>query len=215
MESWDFELSSEEEGNFKTEKLPSEKIVRIKELITKEQSKALDYDYSRFLLQERLPFTLGPKLAGFTQELLNTYSKDILQQYSTSRYKMTRVAQSISSFLKAEIFSYLQTSPFSLSVDTSSDINGQSFLAVCAKFLEPGNMEKPTTKLISILPIGESSTGESLMELMMNHILAEESIQKNFMGIVSDDGPNMTGKKPRHLLSTATKVSSYTSYQRS
>ena len=152
-----------------------QKNVQITKIITKEQSKALDYEYEKFLLEQRLPFSLGPVLAKFTQRLLVNNDTDTLKQYCPFNYKMTKVAKSVSLYLKAELFSYLRKSPFSLSADTSSDINGQSFLAISAKYLKSEKAINSTTKLLSILPIGETSTGESIANLIVSDTHSESS----------------------------------------
>jgi len=82
-----------------------------------------------------------------------------------------------------------------MSLDISSDVHGHSYLAICVRFLEEDNYERPVTKLFSILPINDSSTGETLFKMISDKIFIEDDIKLNFMGIVSDDGSNMTGEE--------------------
>ena len=53
----------------------------------------------------------------------------------------TSVAKSISDTLKNFLYSKLSDSPFSLSMDSSSDVSGHTYLAICAKYLDPENLE--------------------------------------------------------------------------
>jgi hypothetical protein len=61
-------------------------------------------------------------------------------------------------------------------VDESSDIYWKSYLAICATYFEDGNFQKPVTKLISILPITTSSTGEVLFKKIEEGILSDAEI---------------------------------------
>jgi len=64
----------------------------------------------------------------------------------------TSVAKSISDTLKKNLYSKLSDSPFSLSMDSSSDVNEHTYLTICAKYLDPENLETPSTKLLFYNP---------------------------------------------------------------
>ena len=68
------------------------------------------------------------------------------------------------------------------------------FLAVCIRLIEKG-FDRPTTKLVSILvlPITTSFTGQTIFDMLTNTVLINEEIKQNCMGIVTDEGSNMTG----------------------
>jgi len=57
---------------------------------------------------------------------------------------------------------------------------GGAYLSVCARFLEEPNSDQPSTKLVSILPITTSLTGETLFDSVILNILNEPSLQRNF-----------------------------------
>lgn len=122
-------------------------------------------------------------------------SENLLQEHRISRKTVTTAASFISQVLKEELLNELRESPFSLSLDLSSDLYGHSYLAICVRFHEKDNYEKPITKLFSILPITNSSTGEVIFEKLMASIFIEEEIKMNIMGIVTDGGSNMTGSE--------------------
>lgn len=145
-------------------------------------------------MQRRLPFSTIEPLVSFVQEIATSCDPNLLEQYSCSRKKVVKVTNKISTSLKGELFEQLRTSPFSLSVDESSDVYGQSYLAICVRFLEGSDYNKLSTKLISILPRTDSSVGEVLYNKVKREILVDPKIELNFMGLVTDEGPNMAGK---------------------
>jgi len=163
------------------------------QMLTERVKTELDFTYTKFLLQYRIPFSLVKPLHVLTTEISNQYDSQVLEEYQISRNTATSVAKSISDTLKDFLYSKLSDSPFSLSMDASSDVNGHTYLAICAKYLDPENLETPSTKLLSIIPITTSSSGETLYKKIMDEILISQPIKENFIGIATDDGPNMSG----------------------
>ena len=163
------------------------------ETLTPETKAELDLSYSRFILQYRLPFNLVSPINTFTKQICRTYSNNVLKDYKVSRKTVTGASQVVSKTLKEDLHNALLTSPFSLSVDCTSDSHGNEFFAICARYLEEDNVNRPVTKLLSVLPLTTSFTGETLYTKIMEEILYDDEIRSNFVGIVTDDGGNMTG----------------------
>ena len=178
----------------------AEKLSEDREIINQEQKltptlKAeLDLTYSQFILQKRLPFSLAASIHQLTKQIVSKYSGNVLEEYNINRNTISASAQVISETLKIDLYQKLSSSPFSLSFDASSDLNGHTFLAICARQIESESYDRPTTKLVSVLPITTSSTGETLHDLILKNVLINEDIKGNFLGIATDDGKNMTGK---------------------
>jgi len=99
----------------------------------------------------------------------------------------------MSQTFKESIFESLERSPFSLSNNGVSDQFGKSFLAVCAKYVDESK-DCVNTKLVSIISMGGSSTGESVYNKIKENIFKSTNIEANFMGICTDEGPNMITK---------------------
>ena len=123
-----------------------------KELTTKTRAE-LNLTYSKFLLQYGLPFDLVSPLNAFNQQLSAQYTPEVLQQYTISRRTATKAIKTISNTLKTNVFQELRSSPFSLSLDASSDCYGSTYFAVCARLLEEDNYDKPQMKLVAVLPM--------------------------------------------------------------
>jgi len=67
--------------------------------------------------------------------------------------------------LKNNIFAKIRERPFSMNMDSSSDIYGTSCLAVSVKYHEEeGNCRFPINKLISVIPMENSSTGQVIYD---------------------------------------------------
>ena len=162
--------------------------------LTPEIKTQLDLTYTKFILNYTLPFSIVKPLHSLVAQASEIYDSTLLQDYQIDRNKVTQTTKILSNILKKSLFEELAASPFSLSIDESSDVHGNTFLAICAKYIEPDNYDRPLTKLISILPITTSSTGETLYKLISEKVICSEAIEQNFIGITTDDAPNMTGK---------------------
>ena len=153
----------------------------------------LDLTYTKFLVQYRLPLSMAGPLNKFTQQVSLEYPPNILRDYTVNRQIVTKASNIVCDTLKADMYYAMKNSPFSISIDTSSDVHGHTYLAICIRYLEENNFERPVTKLFSILPITDSSTGETISNKIMTQIFVNDDVKLNLMGIVTDDGPNMTG----------------------
>ena len=60
---------------------------------------------------------------------------------------------------------------------------------------EEGNCRFPINKLISVIPMENSSTGQVIYDKIKNEILFDSEVQKNLMGIATDEGRNMIGEE--------------------
>ena len=152
--------------------------------------------FTQFILENRLPFSIIGPLMKFTKELTLDFRGDLLKKAQLSPTTVQKIATGcIGEELKSRLFNKLRNHPFSLGLDGSSDTYGTSYLAISAKYLDEKESKLPINKLISIIPIEESSTGQVLYEKIKREILFDEVIKKNFMGVVTDEGSNMIGKE--------------------
>ena len=158
-----------------------------------ERSIDLDFLFTKFVIENKLPFSSAKPLLSFIQHICANFGLTFIKEYDITRNTVQKINNVISQTLKVSIFERLESSPFSLSLDGASDRFGKSFLAVCAKYVDE-NHDSVNSKLLSIIPLGGSSTGEVLYEKIKETILKNERIESNFMGICTDEGPNMVGK---------------------
>ena len=100
-----------------------------------------------------------------------------LREAAMSRKTVTHLVQNcIGKTLKEDIYSCMRKSPFSISVDQSSDIYGKNYLAICVKYLEENKCDEPATKLLSIVQMGDSYTGEAIFEKVKDEVLIDKEI---------------------------------------
>jgi len=153
----------------------------------------LRFSFMKFILENRLPFSIVKNLCSFISDLSEQYSSRSLQSFKTSRQTIVKLTREVCKDLKTRILSQLKTTPFSLSIDASSVVYGSAYLAICAKYIDNSNPDHVLNKLVSILPLTTSSTGQVLFEKLMNDVLSDEDIQRNLMGICANQGSNMMG----------------------
>lgn len=154
----------------------------------------LKFNITQFILFHRLPFSISSDLAAFIKSLTENYTTKTLLECKLDRNKVTNITKKcISKSLKEDIVEELKASPFSLLVDGGSDSYGTSYLTVCAKFISRHNSKEPVTKLITVIEMGEESTGEAIYNDIRKSILNDARINKNFMALATDQGSNMAG----------------------
>jgi len=113
----------------------------IPRIITESIKNGLDLVFTKFILQYRLPFSIVKPLYQFITEVSSEYHIELMEQYSIPSTIVTKVSKSISTTLKNELYDELRSSPFSLSLDSSSDIHGNTYMAVCVKYLDKENQK--------------------------------------------------------------------------
>lgn len=104
--------------------------------------------------------------------------------------------------IKEEIFSYLITSPFSISADEGSDKFGGAYLAISVRYFASENAISPQTKLLGLIEMGDSSKGEVLYAKVNQLLFAgpfAHKLKQNFMGICTDHASNMISERDKGL----------------
>lgn len=189
-----------EELENQTQNLPQKKEETL-EKSSGAQNKAKDKILLNFLLTEfiitnRLPFSIAPKLLAFIQNINSRFTSSLLKEASLSKTTATKITQiCIAKTLKDKIFAELKISPFSLSLDASSDKFGANYLAIFVKYLESNDSKEPTTKLISVVKMGDSYTGETIFQKVQEEVLFDHEISRNFVGIVTDQAKSLTSEE--------------------
>lgn len=159
----------------------------------------LKFDTIDFLINNNLPFSLGSKLLEFMQSLLQKYEPKTLLEAKLDDHFVSQTTRECGSYIQDQIFSHLQHSPFSISVDEGRDKARLEYLAVSAtyypydvknKVLKDSRM----TSFLGLIELGTSYEGEVLYEKLTKFLFDRPggaSIKKNLIGICSDHAPNM------------------------
>jgi hypothetical protein len=89
----------------------------------------------------------------------------------------------------------MEHTPFSVAVDKGNVKGGTPYLAVTLRYYETDLALSTKTKLLALIEIQGSSTGENLFKLMDDLIFSDSIFRDrrilNFMGIASDKASNM------------------------
>jgi len=158
------------------------------------------FDFTSFLLQNELSFTLAPVLVEFVKNSIEKYSKEALSSLSLSNVYANQIAKEvISPFLKEGIFKDLENTYFALSFDESSDKLGPSYLCTHVRYIKDDEVQN---KLLSLNEIKQSATGEYLYNMVLEEIFCGEKrnyLAKNLVGVCTDRGANMLSSKEKGL----------------
>ena len=80
-------------------------------------------------------------------------------------------------------------------MDASSDVHGGKYLAIFVRYanFEEGNID---TKLLKVIELGYTHTGEALYNLLKEEIFKHNPIiRNNLIGISTDNGSNMISNR--------------------
>jgi len=95
--------------------------------------------------------------------------------------------------LKEEHTAQLEIKPFSLAIDEASNANVQ-YLAINARYFEKETHKYPITKLISLIKVEDSCTGNAIFNTLKTLLFEGPSgsqRQKQLVGIATDGATNM------------------------
>ena len=153
----------------------------------------LKLEVLRFIVSNNLPFSLGSRCLDFLKVILNKYTPAVINNTKINN-SLATIAQQIGTSIQEEIFSQIEKSPFSISVDEASDKFGREYLALCVRYYQSEDLFEPTTSFLGLLELGTSYTGETLYNLVTDFVFNRDNgdqIKANFMGICSDHASNM------------------------
>ena len=187
------ELSESKKNNLANQSLPvPEESFQVQNI---EEYDLYKFRIAEFVVRNQLAFSIGPVLCSFIQEMAEKMSIATLKNTFMSRKIITHLIQNcIGRTLKEDLYICMRKSPFSISVDQSTDIFGKNYLAICVKFLGENSSEEPFTKLLSVIQMGDSYTGEAIFAKVKAEVLIDKEIEKNFMGLASDQGSNVSSE---------------------
>ena len=190
---------SEEDTTQQNEEIKSKK----KRVLKERTDTHLKFDLTTFIVNNNLPFNLGPKLMKFMQECFDRYDPLTISQVKITNHQVSQiVVECLSSEMKQRNLSLLESSPFSISVDEGTDKLGKTYLAISARLFTSLLDNEPEDKLLGLLEVGDSSTGEALYKKIKDFIFSsinKEKVEANFMGICCDHSSNMISEKEKGL----------------
>jgi len=168
--------------------LPSPKIIR-------NNKYQFRFEVTSFLIQNNLPFDLSDKLSAFISTLVQKFTSDELSIFTVDRNHISDIAGScLGPFFQQSYLNLLKNTPFSLSLDEGSIKGNTEYLAVNARYLETSTSLHTTTKLIAMIQLEGSKTGETLYNLLVSLLFTGsdgEMRKKMCLGNCTDGAANM------------------------
>jgi len=154
---------------------------------------------SNFLIQNNLPFDLADRQLQFVQTLIQSHAPHNILNYTVNANHVSLVtSECFRPILQEKYFNLLKTSPFSISLDTGTAKGNVNYLNLHARFFATQNDTQTTTKLLGLIELDESSTGETLynkISSLMFSGLEGQIRRRNLIGIATDGSSNMISKK--------------------
>ena len=173
------------------------------ELLGCEDLTEFDQSYFKFILtsfiiKNNLRFSLANNLSKLVHMLLETYDARALQTYALDRKEASLIAREcIGSFLQKRYLVYLESSPFSISLDEGLVKGNTEYLATAVRYYQDSSVLSTKTSLLALLELKGSSTGETLFGLVFDLLFRGSEAQqtmKNFMAIASDKAAKMISR---------------------
>jgi len=167
----------------------------------KDNALKLKFQICKFIIDHQLPFSISQDLLELIKKSANEFYSGI-NACNLDRNKASEIIREcICPVLRTEILNQLNSSPFSISVDESTDIHGTSYLAVSATYLphieNDGRVsfKEPVSSLVSVIELDESHDGETLYQKLLEEFFSlTPLLEENCIGIACDQGSNLNGK---------------------
>ena len=160
--------------------------------MSRNQEANLYFEIAQFIINRHLPFDSAPSILEFCREIALNYEVQLLERSHLSAPTITKIIREcIGDTLRSRIIQDLGQGPFALLIDASSDIYGGKYLGVLARYI-CDEEDLIVTKLLAVLELTTSSTGEEFYQVIENQIFVlNPTIKKNFVAICTDNGSSM------------------------
>ena len=176
--------------------VPEESIVKEDVTNASEADMETKLRISQFMAKINVPFKSGPDILDLIKDIVANYDRETILNTNLSDTSIkTIVHNCIGATLKEEVMADLIENPFSLMLDDTSDIYGGKYVGLIVRYTRM-NSDLPVTKMLGIIKIKTSSTGEThyklLKEEVFNGVLNyDHLLEKNLVGLCTDNAPNM------------------------
>jgi len=153
------------------------------------------FQMTNFLIKNNLPFNLSENLSKFINSLNQNYTSNELSSFRIDRNNISDIASNfLGPYFQENYLNILNHTPFSLALDEGSLKGNTEYLAISARYLENNRSLLTTTKLISIIQLEGSKTGETIYNLVVSLLFTGEDGEqrkKNCVGVCTDGASNM------------------------
>jgi len=167
----------------------------------------LIFEACEFMIKRHLPFDAAEAIFEFAQKITSKYHPDLIQRTIASSTTMSQVIKEcIGGCFKDKLFKSLETSPFSILIDGSSDHYGENYLGILVRYIDNLSYH-PVTKLLSVIEIGPSSTGEAIFDKVVEELFNTDfDITKNLIAICTDGGSNLVSTQGSGFFNRLQKI---------
>ena len=135
----------------------------------------------------------------FTQDLHKKLAPEHVWHYNVNDIDVANIVSGcIAPYLKETYFKMLETSPYSVAMDEGTAKGNITYLAVNARFFTDLNQTKSSTKLLGLIDMSITSSGEKIYEVLEAFLFSSpegEARKNNTMGVSTDHTTNMTSSK--------------------
>lgn len=172
---------------------------------TREVSEDLGLNYFRFqitsfLINNNLPFSLTENLIELIRDLLKTHSAKALSEFPINRKHVSNIVTyyCVGPHFKDKHLNLLAKIPYSISLDEGKTKDNLQYLAINARFLPTEDDIHTQTRLLGLVQLGESKTGNTIFNMLQDFLFTGEEghlRRKNLIGVASDHASNMISSR--------------------
>ena len=167
-----------------------------------EEKNIKDYlNFISFLMSQRLSFCQIEAFGKFLQKAYKDKKLKFLVDCNFDKKLLSKIAQNCFKVLiEDQIKEKLSNNPYSLIIDNSTFCNS-NLCALKVKFLEKEWHEELQThitsvknQIIALSDLKESSTGQTLKDIVESRLFTNDDIKKNMIGLAHDNGSSLVGE---------------------
>lgn len=152
-------------------------------------------EFLAFAISQNLSFIQISELGSFIQNLIRENRINHLRKASFDRELISLTTRDCFRVtLLDELKEKLKSMRYSLSIDNSTILAGESFCGLKVKFLEEiDGFTQIQNKIIAMNQLRTSSSGRTMLDIINNKIFDNENIEKNLIGLTHDFASSLTG----------------------
>jgi DNA-directed RNA polymerase subunit M/transcription elongation factor TFIIS len=160
---------------------------------------------THFILENNLPFSISERICELFRQLTFALKDTGVMKYATLPDKVIRsiATDCICPCMRKYYLDILKDTYYSISLDAGTAINKTEYLGINARFISKDKLKgrfQTVTKTLGLIPLGPTSTGKDILNLVENFLFSDEDgikRRQKLIGIACDHASNLisTGEK--------------------
>ena len=145
-----------------------------------------------FVVENNLSFEVGGRFGTFLSSLKEHQLSQIKNISINSKKLSSMISHCIKPTLEEMALQDLMNFHYSLLLDIAKDCTGASHLSIMVRYYKNEDVQ---IKLLKNIEVKDSITGEAIYKILKEHVLTNDLVIRNLVGLSTDNGSIFSGAK--------------------